>query len=127
MALIPEFNEAIEVNTPPISPVLFDEDSFGSPFVEEVPSPVKRVRLINNGRQSKRRKTDKSERVHSGPTQHDSSMEAPHEDEVVVDDYTQYVAAVAEKRAGFYPLSKELFVVQGWDDKSSSVKVSLIL
>lgn len=40
---------------------------------------------------------------------------------------TAYSAAVMEERAGFYPITRTLFVVQGWDRKRSSITVNPLL
>lgn len=129
MATTPELETiTIEVDSPPISPILFSYDSFDPPDVEEAASPIKRVRLAGNVRQSKRRKRGDMPRfeVQDEVAQHgfSSSGQVSRNDEVAMDDYARYVDAVVEKRAGFYPVSNELFVVQGWDDKSGCVKVS---
>lgn len=127
--------ETIEVDTPPVSPILFADDSFDIPSIEGVTSPTKRVRSVGNVSRSKRQKTN------SGPNfehivdeliapheTYDPTEEPPHSNEVVVDDYARYIIAVKDEVAGFYPLSDDLFIVQGWDDKSHGAKpVSSIL
>lgn len=147
MALLPEL-ERIEVDTPPSSPLLF-ADSLDTRTIQEVASPTKRVRL-STGKfgPSKRRKKGT---VHSSRWEPDGvaprpysnneeylqvsevsadeytvyvAAEYPQVSEVSADGYTAYVAAVSQRLAGFYLLSDELYVVQGWDNKSNYVKVN---
>lgn len=141
MASLPEL-EGIEVDTPPASPVLFTDDFFDTPCVEEFASPTKRARVNSRFEQLKRQKKDtvrNSQRVPDEVIQqfdvpdevaqqfYDDNEDVPQVSGVPTDGYTAYVAAVSGLLAGFYPLSDELYVVQGWDNKSNHVKVSLAL
>jgi hypothetical protein len=129
--------ETIEVDSPPFSPISFADDSFNAPSVEDVASPVKRTRSIGNFTRSKRQKKDDApsfDQVSNIVPQytHDADgelpdVEIPRVDDVSTVGYSQYIAAVEGKVAGFYPLSDDLFIVQGWDDKFHCVKVSLVL
>lgn len=120
--------EAIEVDSPPPSPVWLAEVSIDIPSPKEIANPVKRVRSVGHFNKSKRQKKDgvpSYEHVsdRSTHTLGDSNWEAPDID-VEVDGYTAFTTAVAESRAGVYPLSEDLFVVRGWDDKLQGVKVN---
>lgn len=130
MAFLPEL-ERVEVDTPPPSPILFS-GSFDTDIAQEIVSPSKRVRL-NGGKPSKKRKRNNTVRISEyepdGATlqPYCNDVEYPQADEVSTDGYTEYIAAVAGRRAGFHPLSDDLYIAQGWDDKSNYVKVSLNL
>lgn len=128
--------ERIDIDTPPPSPVSFTNDSFNSVEVQVV-SSSKRMKKGGVGRHSKRCKLknpilnckqvpDEFVGDHC-----DFSNEPPLDElcceEELVGGYASYVADVADQVAGFHPLSRELFVVQGWDNKSSCTKVSLWL
>jgi hypothetical protein len=127
MTVLPEL-EKIEVDTPPPSPILF-VDSLDARLTQEVISPTKRERLSSGKtRPSKRRKKKKNIVPHS-PQRPEEVVPQPHSNdeevsEAPADGYTAYVTAVSQQLAGFYPLSDELYIVQGWDNKTSFVKVS---
>ncbi len=127
---LPNF-EIIEVDSPPFSPISFADDSFDGPGVEEVTSPLKRARSIGKVKRSKRQKKIREpsfERVFDEVPTSDPTEEFSYNTEAVVDSYARYTIAVEEKLAGFYPLLDDLFIVQGWDDKTHGVKpVSSIL
>lgn len=121
--------ERIEVDTPPASPIPFANDSFDPQCIEEFVSPTKRRRVNSRFGQTKRRKKNtpqSSRRVPDEVVQQtcNDNEELAQASEAPANGYTAYVAAVSEQLAGFYPLSDELYVVQGWDNKSSHVKVS---
>ncbi len=121
--------ERIEVDTPPPSPVLFVDNSFDPDDIQEVISPRKRVKSSGNPRQPKRRKPDTARNPQQAPDHafehsYDPS-ELPDTDKPLEDGYARYVTAVKEGVAGFYALSVEIYVAQGWDNKLCCVKVSL--
>lgn len=122
--------ESIDVDTPPASPVLFADDSFESFDAQEVISPAKRAKTagVGVGRGSKRRKKDNVPIFEQGVNEfvqdpYDSGSEPHPPDEGLVGGYTGYVLAATEQLAGFYPLSRDLYVVQGWDNKLGCTKV----
>jgi hypothetical protein len=143
--------ELIVVETPPDSPV-GEEPSSRVPYSRPDtvdPSPQKRVRKPST-RQRKKQKVDNLlDFNRDSPAQTidtPSALEAPHnsvfpegsgseandvpraienvEPLVTSNQDVVYSAAVMEERAGFYPVTRTLFVVQGWDGKRSSVTVS---
>lgn len=122
--------EVIGVDTPPCSPVLFNDDSFDIPDIHEVVSPMKRARSTKTapGRKSKRRKNGNlPPSTHAGEVEPvDDFCESHIFDEEVAEGYAGYIDSVKEQVAGFFPVSDDLYVVQGWDEKFSCVKVSLI-
>lgn len=127
MAPLPEL-EVVEVDTPPCSPILFNDDSFDTPDLQQVASPVKRARSTRSIQRAKRQKNDDapySTPVAGVQADYDYTRESPDFDEVVVDGYAGYVAAAKGQLAGFYPVSDDLYVVQGWDEKFSCVKAGL--
>lgn len=120
--------ERIEVDTPPASPVSFADDSFDSIDTAEVVSPVKRVRASGGSREPKKRQ--RNDRTATEPrvdefVQNTSSDEFYPLEQALVGGYASYVVEVGDQVAGFFPLSSDLFVVQGWDEKLSCTKVSL--
>jgi hypothetical protein len=124
--------ERIIVDTPPPSPISFTEDSFDSIETQEVVSPVKKVKRARTGpvNQSKRRKKNDAPIFEPGLNDsvqefYDSSNEPLVFDEAPLGGYPAYVVGVVERLAGFYPLSHDLYVVQGWDDKLNCAKVIL--
>lgn len=129
MASVPTF-ETIKVNTPPASPtILFDSNSFDAHRTEQVTSPAKRKRVRSGFVQAKRRTsgTAQSPRqvVAEGTQPPNDNEVVPQASRVPVDGYAAYVELVSDEVAGFFPLSEDLYIVQGWDDKSNQVKVSL--
>lgn len=126
--------EKMEVDTPPPSPTLVYH-SINTCSTQEIASPTKRVksRGVRVGPPKKRRKEDttdhrsqhKPDEAALQPSCNNEECPRPHE--VPVDGYTQYIAAVSGRLAGFYPLSDEIYIVQGWDDNSHYVKVSMDL
>lgn len=130
MALLLEL-ETIEVDTPPPSPILF-VDSLDARVTQEIFSPTKRVRLDSGktGPSKRRRKQDTFRRSRQepddvAPQPYSDNEEYPQANEAPPDGYTAYVTAVSQQLAGFYPLSDELYIAQGWDNKLNYVKVSL--
>jgi hypothetical protein len=125
--------ENIDVDTPPPSPVLFIDDSLDSFDTQEVVSPAKRTKTASVGRRStKRRKKDsvpiieqRLEEFVQDSSGYDSGSELHPLDGGLADGYAGYVVAASEQLAGFYPLSRDLYVVQGWDNKLSCTKVCL--
>lgn len=131
MVFFPEL-ERIEVDTPPPSPIPFI-DPFDTDITKGITSPTKRVRSTSgNPGPCKRRKKETAcspecERDEATLQPYDNNEEWLQTSEPSADNYTEFVAAVLERRAGFYPLSDELYIAQGWDNKSNYVKVSLDL
>lgn len=124
--------ERIVVDTPPPSPISFADDSFDSIDTQGVVSPVKRTRIRGAVKHSKRRKKNNVPVIEPRLNDfvHDDGDDGIEVLPVDVDEapkggYAGYVVGVADRLAGFFPLSDDLFVVQGWDDKSNGAKVRL--
>lgn len=133
MVALPEL-EKIEVDTPPPSPILVCH-LINKSVTGDIASPTKRVKSSSGrvGPSKKQRKEDSTGRVSQHETDRDALQPSCDNEEysqpskVPVDGYTQYIAAVSGRLAGFYPLSDEIFIVQGWDNNSHYVKVSIDL
>ncbi len=113
----------IEVDTPPASPTRFDDDSFDVDFIQDITSPTKRARISGGSGPVKRRKKDAAQNSQKAPYEAYAPDVGFCEDDVPLSGYAMYVTAVAERLAGFYPLSNDIFVVQEWDNKTNCVKV----
>lgn len=147
MSVSPE-PELIVVDTPPDSPV-GQETSSVTPYACPVtvnPSPQKRIRKPSTRQRKKRRVSHTPDIDHGSPNLAADDVET-HRSTVVLegggseantvlqagienvegDPDVAYSAAVMEERAGFYPITRTLFVVQGWDRKRSSIVVSFLL
>lgn len=151
MSVSPE-PELIVVDTPPDSPV-GQETSSVTPYAcpDTVnPSPQKRIRKPSTQLRKKRRVSHTPDIDRGSPTltidnvetyrstvflegggsEANTVLQAGVEDIeplVTSDPDAAYSAAVMEERAGFYPITRTLFVVQGWDRKRLSIVVSFLL
>ncbi len=141
----PPIVERIEVDTPPPSPVLFTDDLCDLLETQEVISPIKRVRTKGGVTHPKRRKTDNvsapildlrlnkpepvtEDRLNEPALDEDSyglTSEFYPVGEEFVRGYDGYIVAMAEQLVGFYPLSSDLYVVQGWDERSNCIRVGI--
>ncbi len=124
---VPMDFERIEVNSTPPSPLLFSYDSFDLDERQKIVSPTKRMRTGGDTRRSKRQKIKTTRSTQHVPDQilqdpYDE-IELPDTSRLPEDGYAEYVAAVEDGVAGFYAISDEIYVAQGWDGKSCCVKV----
>jgi hypothetical protein len=120
----------MDIVTPPPSPTaIFNESSSDGYYeVEKVITPVKRTAnpKILKTRKRKKPNPPKAPKQQTSTTSLESlgagmelHYEEQHDD---TDGYQAYVMAVEEQRAGFHPLSRNVYVVQGWNNEHKCVK-----